>query len=71
MPVFAADKDQALKAGKKMFPCDMNNYFASRVMAFQMRTSCRVVGRRIWPCFDPSPEANDRDAWSSRGREPD
>ena len=36
MPVFAVDKHEALKAGKKMFPGDMNNYFSNRLMGCQL-----------------------------------
>jgi hypothetical protein len=36
MPVFAADKAEALQAAKKMFPGDMNNYFSRRLMGCQL-----------------------------------
>ena len=39
VPVFAADKHEALKAAKKMFPGDMNNYFSRRLMGCQLFTS--------------------------------
>jgi len=54
----------------EVFAC-MTNHLASRMMDSKIPTLCRVVSRCNGRSFDPYPEADDRDAWPSCGREPD